>query len=370
MLQYLIQKEFRQIFRNAFIPKILVVLPLMVILVFPWAANQEITHIRVNIVDGDHSPYSRRLTDKIAASPYFELIAVSSTHDEATAMMEDGQVDLILEIEPDFEKHGVTQNPAALHIAANAVNIMKGGLGANYMGQIIRNFMEEIQAETVPGQTNPGLPVIRITSQNRFNPHGDYKIFMIPALLVMLLTIICGFLPTLNIVSEKEKGTIEQINVTPVKKTMFILGKLIPNWMMGLVIMSVYLGLAALVYGLVPAGNILAVYGFAVLYILVVSGIGLIISNYSSTTQQAMFTMFFFMIIMILLSGLFTPIASMPAWAQTMTLFNPLRYFAEIMRMIYLKGSSIWELGGPFFALTIMACVFNIWAILAYRKSQ
>jgi ABC-2 type transport system permease protein len=186
----------------------------------------------------------------------------------------------------------------------------------------------------------------------------------------MLLTIICGFLPTLNIVSEKEIGTIEQINVTPVNRFTFILAKLIPYWMIGLGIFSLCLGLAALIYGLIPAGNLFTIYFSVLLYILVVSGLGLIISNYSSTIQQAMFLVFFFLIILIMISGLFTPIASMPDWAQTFTRFNPLRYFIEIMRMAYLKGSNVLHLINQITALFVFALVLNTWAILSYRKSK
>ncbi|MDR0833151.1 MAG: ABC transporter permease [Candidatus Symbiothrix sp.] len=374
MLKYLIEKEFKQIFRNSFIPKILVVLPLMVILVFPWAANQEITNIQVDIVDRDHSTYSHRLTEKIAASTYFQLVASSKTHEEALDNVEAGKVDVILEIPPHFEKELVTQGKVRVMISANAVNMMKGGIGSGYMNQIIQDFANGVQGERYevqdPSPSTLHLSPLTLSPLNRFNPFLDYKIFMIPALLVMLLTIICGFLPTLNIVSEKEIGTIEQINVTPVKKVYFILAKLIPNWIFGLVIMTVYLSLAALIYGLTPAGNILTVYFFAILYILVVSGLGLVISNYSSTMQQAMFLMFFFLMVMILLSGLFTPIASMPQWAQHVTLFNPLRYFIEIMRMVYLKGSSIGQLGNQFFALMSFALAFNCLAVISYRKNN
>ena len=371
MLKYLIQKEFRQISRNSFIPKILIVLPLMVILVFPWAANQEITHIQVAVVDKDHSLYSHRLTEKIAASTYFRLTVWADTYETALSKVEDGKADIILDIQPDFEKELQTQGSAKIYIAVNAVNTMKGGLGLGYMNNIVRDFANEIRSENNPVLiSNGGIPHIQIVSQNRFNTYGDFKIFMIPALMVMLLTIICGFLPALNIVSEKEIGTIEQINVTPVKKTTFILSKLIPSWLLGITVISIYMLLAALVYGLIPAGNIVAIYFFALVYILVVSGLGLVLSNYSSTVQQAMFLMFFFMIIMILLSGLFTPIASMPKWAQTVTLFNPLRYFVDVMRMIYLKGSQILDLGNQLFALTLFALFFSGWAVISYKKTN
>ncbi|GHV10479.1 ABC transporter permease [Bacteroidia bacterium] len=376
MLKYLIEKEFKQIFRNSFIPKILLVLPLMVILVFPWAANQEITDMKVVLVDNDHSTLSRRLTEKIAASTYFHLQNVTTSYDEALYLIEEETADIILAIQPNFEKELLTQGVTTVRIAANAVNIMKGGLGSGYMSNIVRDFSEDVQGEyKVQGEgyrvqgMSPTLNLVPCTLY-RFNPFNDYKVFMIPALLVMLLTIICGFLPTLNIVSEKEIGTIEQINVTPVSKIAFILAKLIPNWIMGLVIMSVYMLLAMLIYGLTPAGNLLTIYISALVYILVVSGLGLVISNYSSNIQQAMFLMFFFLIIMILLSGLFTPIASMPHWAQVVTLFNPLRYFVEIMRMVYLKGSHISQLTSQLGSLLCFVVFFNVLAVISYKKNN
>jgi ABC-2 type transport system permease protein len=262
-----------------------------------------------------------------------------------------------LEIPPGFEKDLVAQGNAKVMIAANAVDGMKGGLGANYLSGIVRDYTGD-------------RSIIRIESQNRFNVFLDYKIFMIPALIVMLLTIICGFLPTLNIVGEKEAGTIEQINVTPIGKFTFILSKLIPYWLIGFFVMTFCLALAALIYGLLPAGSLLTVYLFAGIYILAVSGMGLVISNYSSTMQQAMFVIFFFMIIMILMSGMFTPVSSMPQWAQDITIVNPLKYFIRVMRMVYLKGSGQVNLGTQLFALGAFALFFNIWAVLSYRKSK
>jgi len=193
--------------------------------------------------------------------------------------------------------------------------------------------------------------------------------FMIPALFVMLLTLLTGFLPAFNIVGEKELGTTEQMNVTPMNKGIFILAKLIPYWIIGIVILSICMGLAALIYGLIPT-NIATIYLYAIIYILVVSGLGIVISNYSDTMQQAMFVMFFFMLIIILLSGLFTPVSSMPKWAQMITAVNPLKYFMEVMRAVYLKGSGMRELLPQFFALCGFAVVFNAWAVMSYKKSR
>ena len=193
---------------------------------------------------------------------------------------------------------------------------------------------------------------------------------MIPALMVMLLTLICGFLPALNVVGEKEAGTIEQINVTPVNKFTFIAAKLIPYWLIGFVVLTICFVLAWLLYGILPAGHFLTIYGFALIFLPVVSGFGLVISNHSSTLQQAMFVMWFFMLVLILMSGLFTPIHSMPEWARWITRINPLRYFVEVMRTIYLRGGGFAELLPQLGALLAFAAVANIWAVKSYRKSN
>jgi ABC-2 type transport system permease protein len=203
-----------------------------------------------------------------------------------------------------------------------------------------------------------------------FNPHKDYKVYMIPALMALLIVMMCGFMPALNIVGEKEAGTIEQINVTPVKKWMFILAKMIPYWLIALFVMTVCFLLSWLIYGIVPAGNIWLLYMLAMLLALIFSGLGLIISNYSDAMQQAMFVMWFIMVCMMLLSGLFTPVNSMPNWAQYLTLANPMRYFIDAMRTVFIRGGGIASITVQCFALTAFALVMDTWAVMSYRKNS
>ena len=210
----------------------------------------------------------------------------------------------------------------------------------------------------------------RQDTQGLFNPNLNYKLYMIPALMAMLLTLICGFLPALNVVSEKEVGTIEQINVTPVPKFTFILAKLLPYWIVGFIVLTLCFVLAWLLYGIVPVGHFSMIYLLVIFFVLVMSGFGLVISNYSATMQQSMFVMFFFMLILMLMSGLFTPISSMPEWAQAITVFNPLKYFIEAMRMVYLKGSGLVDLLPEIGILSLFAVFFNSWAVISYRKSR
>ena len=321
-------------------------------LVFPWAATLEVQDVRLAIIDQDHSQTTRRLIQQIEASRYFRLQHMAVSYEEALQAIEKDQVDIILQIPDDFEKDQVMGKPAEVQIAANAINGMKGSLGSSYLAQIINR--------------QPDAASVRYL----YNPHLDYKHYMVPALMTMMLFLICGFLPALNIVSEKESGTIEQINVTPVSKVVFTLSKLIPYWLIGFFVLSVAILLAWLIYGLVPASSLSTLYIGAGIFIFLVSGVGITISNYSSTLQQAMFVTWFFVIIMLLMSGLFTPVESMPEWAQSIAAFNPLKYFVEFIRMVYLKGSSLAEVGKPLGCLLGFGILFNIWAVWSYRKQQ
>lgn len=368
VIKYLIEKEFKQIMRNKFLPKLFFVLPTAMLLIMPWAANQEVRGLKLSVVDNDHSTYSGRLIQKADASEYFTLTGVWPSNDEALQSMEAGDADLILEIENGFEKSLVCQGTGKVMISANAVNGSKSGLGSSYLGSIITDFSADLREENGMNSAANRGQAFRIAPYYQFNPHLDYKVFMVPALMVMMLTLLSGFLPALNIVGEKEKGTIEQINVTPVGKFPFILSKLVPYWAVGFLVLTYSMFLAWAAYGLVPAGNVLTIYLFSSVYILSVSGLGLVISNYSATMRQAMFVMFFFLMTSILMSGLFTPVGSMPAWAQHIAKLNPLRHFIEVMRMVYLKGSPFSELTPHFRALCLFALASNLWAILGYEK--
>ena len=251
MIKFLIEKEFKQLFRNSFLPKLIFIFPCMIMILMPWAANLEIKNINLNIVDNDHCVLSRRLVDKIGASTYFCLTALPDTYDEALLAIEAGSADVVLEIPRDFEKDWVKGEAPRLLVAANAVNGTKGSLGGSYLSSIISDYTRELGSESSSqGLAGKPLPRVDITTQNLYNPTLNYKLFMIPALMVMLLTLICGFLPALNVVGEKEAGTIEQINVTPVGKFTFIAAKLIPYWLIGFVVLTICFVLAWVLYGI------------------------------------------------------------------------------------------------------------------------
>jgi ABC-2 type transport system permease protein len=367
-LRFLLQKEFRQIFRNPAIIKIIFIMPVMQLLLLPWAADYEIKDIRITVVDNDHSEYSRQMIDRITASGYFLLQNYAASYRHALQDVESGESDLILEIPPAFEKTLIKESEVQLFVAVNAINGSRASLGGAYLQSIIREYNQELRMHWIQlPRFDPELN-IKIVPLNWFNPLLDYKIFMVPGILVVLVTMVGSFLAALNIVREKEIGTIEQINVTPIKKYQFILGKLIPFWVLGLVILSLGLLVGRIAYGIVPVGSLITIYVFAAIYMLAVLGLGLLVSTYAGNQQQAMLVSFFMMMIFILMGGLYTSIDSMPYWAQVITRFNPITYFIEVMRMVVLKGSGLADIIPQILTMLLFAVVLNTLAILNYRK--
>jgi ABC-2 type transport system permease protein len=364
----LIEKEFKQIRRNPFLPKFIVAFPFIALAILPLAANFEISNVRLSVIDNSHSSYSERLVDKISFSGYFRISDISSDYRSSLRSVEMDKADIILEIPPRFEEDLIRDKVANVMISANTVNATKGGIGSAYLSRIITDYNNEIRAELMPASVVPANSGFGITSLYRFNPLLKYPIYMIPALMVMLLTVICGFLPAFNIVLEKEKGTLEQMNVTPVNKFTLILSKLIPYWIIGFVVLTICFGVARVFYGLVPAGSLFTIYLFASVFILALSGFGLVISNYANTIQQAAFMIFFFVLTFIFMSGLYTPVNNMPKWGQVISDFSPLKYLMQVMRLVYLKGSTTVDLLSQLIALVGFAIFFNGWAILSYKK--
>ena len=343
-LKYLIQKEFLQIRRNAFLSRLIVMFPIVIMCVMPWVMQMEVKNIVVDVVDIDHTVESQRLVQQIAASNYFIFGGQKSTYAEAMKDIEKGRADVILEI-----------RDGKYLIAANAVNGTKGSMGSAYLSQIV----------SAPFSASSATSVLTL-----YNKQQNYKLFMIPALFAIVMMLMTGFLPTLNIVGEKESGTIEQINVTPVSKWSFILAKLIPYWLIALFVITVCLLLAWLVYGITPAGPLWLVYVLAMLLALFFSSFGLIVSNYSDTMQQAMFVMWFFVVSIMLLSGLFTPTRSMPQWAYLTTYINPMHYFIDAIRTVFIRGGGLHETAHQVLALAGIGTLMGCWAVQSYKKNS
>lgn len=370
MWKYLIEKEFKQFFRDPMLPRIVIVFPIIMMLVFPFAANMEVRNINLVVVDNDRTDMSSELIEKCTESGYFRLKKICSDPREAQRMMDRNIVDAILTIGQGFGKSAVTGDGFPVGIKVNTVNGTKGSIGSQYLSNCVMLFMQSRAGADVASAAGASGAVIDAAPKYYYNPYMDYKVFMVPALIVIAVTMVTGFFPALNIVGEKEAGTIEQLNVSPVSKTAFIVCKMIPYWVITFFMVGMCLLIAWLAFGYVCKGSLWGVFLFTVLHIMVTAGLGLLISNYSDNAQQAMFIMMFFVLIFMLMSGVFTPVSSMPEWARVITYANPLRYYADAMRSIFLKGSSIADVWYDAAGLLAIGGLALTWAITSYRKTS
>jgi ABC-2 type transport system permease protein len=344
---------------------VLFIMPFTQLIILGYAASFEVKNLNIHIIDMDKSSFSRDLVSKFSASPYFKVKNISNSFKTAREDMRKGKVDVLMEIPVNFEKNLVNGEKINIYLSLDAVNGIKAGLGNAYANMIINDFNTGIITKNTGKEIS--LP-IGITWSNWYNKLMVYSTFMVPGILVLLVTMIAIFLTAINIVREKEIGTIEQLNVTPIKKSHFIIGKLFPFLLIAFFELSLGLIIAKLVFNLHYEGSLILVYSFTLVYLFAVLGIGLFISTITETQQQAMFIAYFIFVIFILMSGLFTPIESMPGWAQKLTWFNPIKYFIEFMRMVLLKGSTFPDVKNHFIIIAIYGMIINILAIWNYRK--
>lgn len=371
IILYIIQKEFKQIFRNKGMLPIIFIMPLLQLIILSNAATFEIKNIKFAYIDNDSSPSSRALIEKFEASTYFHVLESFPSEKLASSAMLKGEVDVVLEIPLYFERDLQNEKKVNVGVTINAIDGAAAGVENVYVTQIIQQFNKDIKVGLMQNTDSRVQPVnIATIPLFWYNETLNYKTFMVPGILVLLVTMITLFLSGMNIVREKEIGTLEQINVTPIKKSQFIIGKLFPFWVIGLGLLTIGLLISKLIFNIPIVGSLWLMYFYTSIYLLVVLGIGLFISNFTDTQQQAMFIAWFFMVIFILMSGLFTPIESMPNWAQLLTEINPIKYYVEVMRMVMLKGSGFMDILPQLFKTIVYALIMNGLAVWSYRKTN
>lgn len=370
---FLVQKEFLQIFRNRSMLVLLLVMPVFQTILLSYAANYEIKNLALAVVDHDMSPASRQLAAKFTASGYFQLNQTSFAAKDADFAMANDKVDLILEIPSRFERDLVREGKSSISLTANAINATKAGLGLGYAQNIVRDFNFGFAEKWAPRlasslTNNEQRTTINVEYSNWYNPRLDYKTFMVPGILGEIVALIICFLTALNIVRERELGTIEQLNVTPVQKWQFILGKLLPFWLISLVMMTIGLAAGKLIFDIPILGDLRLVFLYTATFTPSMLGLGFLVSNFADSQQQATFTAWFFLLIFLLMCGLFTPVESMPQWAQWFNKLNPIAYFVDFMRLVLLKGAGFQDIKTNFFSVLAYAVVTNGLAVWTYRK--
>ena len=369
VLLYIIQKEFIQIIRNKVLLIIMIAMPLVQLLLLANAASNDVKNVNLVLVDLDQSQSSRLLKGKIEAANEFSVVAYTYSNSEAMTYLQANKADIALQIPNDFEKQYLRGEGPKLQMLVNAINGQQALVGSGYLRNIIGSFNAEIIEDVPIGLLMKTAPIamVEVASRNWYNPELEYTQFMAPGILAEIVALLAIVLTAMNVVRERELGTIEQINVTPIKKWEFILGKMIPFLILCLFILIVGLVASKLMFHIPIRGSLLLIFGYAVINIIAFLGFGLLISNFAQTQQQAIFIAFFFILIFILMCGLFTPIESMPKWAQYVTKTNPLAHFISVSRKVLMKGSGLGDIKMEFFYTFILAIIFNSLAIWSYK---
>ena len=367
-LLYAIQKEFIQIKRNKIMLRMIIMIPLLQMLVLVFAATYDMKNIDIYVVDHDLSPDSRELVSKFAGSPFFTVVNSGFSDNEAEQSILEDDCDMVLTIGDGFGRDIIRDNKAKVQLLVNSIDGSAAQLMYSYAQAVIQSFHLNLVAEI------EGLPEFKppykVETVTRFwyNPELDYKWYMAPGILSILVTLIGLFLSGMGLVREKEIGTIEQLNVTPIRKFHFLAGKLFPFLIIALFDLAFGLLIAHLVFNLPVVGSLWVLFGFGAVYLFGILGLGLLISTVADTQQQVMFVTYFIMMIFVMMGGIFTPVESMPHWAQIVDWFNPICYFMRVMRMVVLKGSGFMDLIEEFFALIAFGIGFLSLAVWRYRK--
>lgn len=365
----LLGKEFRQIFRNRLMLPVIFVIPVVQMVVLVYAASLDMKNIEMVVVDQSGSESSRRLISHFEGSPFFKMQGEELSYREAEKLIIRDRADVILQFGPRFEEELVTEGNGTVGLVINAINATEAGIIHAYCSQIIAAANMELREEWMGVQPGAAAMSLDFSTAYWYNPELDYKIYMLAGILVIVVTLIGMLLTAINLVIEKELGTAEQMNVTPMKKYQFILAKLLPFLVIALFELAFGLVIGRLLFGLPVRGSLFLLFGTATVYLVLALGMGLFLSTISNTQQQMLFVAFFFMVTFILMSGIFTPVESMPDWAQKLNIINPMAYFMKAIRMILLKGSGFADVSREFFSMLVYATLMLSLAIYNYRKT-
>ncbi len=396
----LIKKEFLQVFRNPLLLSILVVAPLVEFMIFPFCADYEIKVLNIAFIDNDRSQISKDIIHSFNSSEIFVSKGLLDNKDEADEMMKHDKIDLLVEIPSNFENNLYNNESTKIAVTANAINSVKAGIGTGYVQEIIGGYMQDFAAMHTPANMQglvssssmsmmqrkgdrkqmPAMPStlirpntaakVNISNIYWYNEQMNYKNLIVPGILVILVTLIGCYVTALNLVREKEIGTIEQVNVTPIRKWQFLLGKMIPFWLLGMAEFGAGLIIMKFIFGISVQGSLPLLLGITAIYLFVMLGLGFFISSVSENQLQSMFIVLFLFIVFVLLSGVFTPTEGMPGWAHKINYLNPMSFYIEVIKKIILKGSAFESVMTETIVLSVMAVIINTGAVVSYREAS
>ncbi len=378
-IRVLIRKEFYQTFRDPRTRVILFLPPLIQLIVFGFAVNLDVENARTGWMDMDQTPESRDLLAAFQGSRYFRITATPRNGREIQELMDHGRVEAVIRIMPGFSRDIKRGDTALVQVLVDGTNSNTAAIVSSYAVQIVTAYGnkaseagEKLNLPSPSGITGIPPPAVIpvLTAQSRvwFNPSLKSRVYFVPGVITIVIGLVTMMLTAMSIVREREIGTMEQLMVTPIRSFELILGKLLPFAIVGIIDAAIVVVAALLIFGIPLRGSILLLFGCTVLFLLSTLGVGLFISTISRTQQQAMMSSFFFFIPAMLLSGFAFPIRSMPETVQYLTYLNPLRYFMQIVRNVFLKGVGMESLWPEATALAVFGTAILGLSVLRFQK--
>ncbi len=364
-LRCLVRKEFIQLRRDPALLRLVLVLPIVQLVILSYALNNDLRNLRVGVLDEDHTPLSRNIVEAFPHSETFTIGPRAQSPADLDRLLQHGDCDLAIHIPPHFARDVVAGRSPTVAVVVDGTNSSIAGRGAGYAQAVIAR--EARRALVADGAVKPPVgEAVRFF----YNPELESRLYMVPGIIVMLVTIISALVTGMAVVREKEIGTLEQVMVTPLTSLQFIVGKTLPFAIIALVDLALATTFAMAWFHVPMTGSPWVLLLGVLCYLLVTLGLGLLASSVSDTQQQAMFTVWFFLVFMILLSGFFFPVENMPTWARVLTWLNPMRFFMSIVRGVLLRGAGVADLMRDLLVLLAMGVTAMTAAVLSFRRAQ
>jgi len=371
-LKQMLIKEFIQTFRDKRTRFVLFGPPIIQMLVFGYAATFEIHHVPTVVLDLDHSQQSRELVSRFSSSPYFDVQHQLTDPRQISDLIDRGKATIAIQIRAGFAENLYRGRTAPVQVIVDGTNSNTALIALGYVNQIAVAYARQYQQERI-GRTVPQLlsffPQVQLEARPWYNEDLRSRWFFVPGVIGSLTLVLVTVLTAFGVVREREIGTLEQIMVTPIRPSEFILGKTLPSFLIGLLDVSLIAAVGTFWFQVSFRGSIFVLFTGAVLFLLCMLGVGLLISTVSSTQQQALVTSFFFIMPAITFSGFGFPISTMPQWLQYLTYLSPLRYFLVVLRGAYLKGVGFDILWPQMLAMLLFGTGLLTLAVLRFHKA-
>jgi ABC-2 type transport system permease protein len=365
-VRHLMRKEFLELRQEPRLFGIVIIAPILQLTMLGYAATTDVKNVPVVVVDQDRSSDSRDLVSRFEASQNFQVVGTATSIEEVNDYLDYGRAWMALDIPPDYSERIRRGEPTSIQVIADGTDANSTNVALGYAGNLIAGYARDVTAAAGRART---APLVTADVRVWFNPRLESRDFMIPGILALLLLVVTMNLSSMAIVREKELGTLEQLNVTPLARWELIVGKLLPYGVLGMVDVLLVVAVAIGWFEVPLRGSLLLLLAMCIVYLMTTLGLGLFVSTISSTQQQAMMTSsFFFLLPMVFLSGFIFPIENMPAAIQPITYLIPLRYFLVILRDIFLKGVGLETFWPEALALFTWGSVVLVLATLRSKK--